>query len=94
MSAEGKKKRGESGVSNARNISFRYHGYPRNYSLSTAIGRSDHPRMNGSRFLQAMILGARLPGFHPSERMVRAADAVIDHIEGHRGRHDYLLAAE
>lgn len=94
MSAEGKKKRGESGMANARNIAFRYHGYPKGYSLSTAIGRSDHPRMGGSRFLRAMMLGAKLPGFQASERMYRAADAVIDHIEGHRGQQDFLAAAE
>jgi hypothetical protein len=82
MSAEGKKKHGESGVSNAKNIPFRYGGHPSNLSLAT--GATSHPRLGGSRFLQAMILGARLPGFAPSDRMYRAADAVIDYLEERR----------
>lgn len=77
MSAEGKKKRGVSGVSNARNIPFRYGGRPSN--LSTAIGHTVHPRLGGSRFLNAMILGALLPGFFASERAYNAADACMDH---------------
>lgn len=79
MSAESKKKHGESGVSNAKNIPFRYGGRPSN--LSTAIGATTHPRLGGSRFLYAMILGATLPGFAPSDRMYRAADATIDWID-------------
>lgn len=81
MSAEGKKKRGESGVSNAKTMPFRGHGYPHGYSLSTAIGHSRD--FAGSRFLQAMILGATLPGFAPSDRMYRAADEAIDRVERH-----------
>lgn len=79
MSAESKKKRGTSGVSNAKSISFRYHGEPKGYSLSTHIGGT--MQFAGSKFLQAMILGARLPGFAPSGRMYNAADAAIDRIE-------------
>lgn len=86
MSAEGKKKRGEAGQSNAKNIPFRYHGYPRGYTVSTAIGRSDHPRMGGARFLHAMELAARLPGFAASHRMIQAADAVIDYIAAQHSR--------
>lgn len=76
MSTESKKKRGESGVSNAKNIPFRYHGYPRGYTLSTARGGSN--RFAGSRFLNAMILGAMLPGFFASDRMYKAADAAME----------------
>ncbi|WP_394890385.1 hypothetical protein ACG873_03120 [Mesorhizobium sp. AaZ16] len=76
MSGEGKKKRGLAGVSNAQNIAFRYGGRPSNFSL--AIGHTTHPRLGGSLFLNAMILGQMLPGFKPSERMVRAADACIE----------------
>ena len=82
MSAEGKKKRGFAGVSNAANIPFRYHGYPRGYSLSTAIGHSDHPRMAGSKLINAMIVGYMLgqQGYHynPSTRMYAAADSALD----------------
>lgn len=88
MSAEGKKKRGISGQANARNIPFRYHGYPHkiagtnwNYSLSTALGATDHPRMAGSKLLHAMNLARRLPGFQASDRLYRATDAAIEHIE-------------
>ena len=77
MSAEGKKKRGEAGQSNAKNIPFRYGGRPCN--LSTHIGTTTHPRLGGARFLTAMAMGAKLAGFRPSERMYRAADACIDH---------------
>lgn len=84
MSAESKKKRGESGVSNAKNIAFRNGGKPSNLSLY--VGATTHPRLGGSRFLQAMILGATLPGFAPSDRMYRAADANIDHQERWHGR--------
>lgn len=80
MSSESKKKRGESGVSNAKNIPFRYRGYPKGYSLSTAIGHSDHPRMAGSKLLHAMTLAQSLTGFRASDRMYRAVDATIDHI--------------
>lgn len=76
MSGEGKKKRGASGVSNAGNIAFRFGGRPSNYRL--AIGHRTHPRLGGSRFLNAMMLGQMLPGFKPSERMLRAADACIE----------------
>lgn len=87
MSSESKKKHGESGVSNAKNIAFRYGGHKCN--LSTAYGATTHPRLGGSRFLHAMILGATLPGFHPSDRMYRAADATIDYLEGARTKTGY-----
>ena len=83
MSAEGKKKRGVSGATNAKSIPFRYHGYPKGYSVSTAIGRSD--KFAGAKFLNAMILGAKLPGFTASDRMYRAADEAIERKEA-RGR--------
>lgn len=77
MSAEGKKKRGVSGASNAKNIPFRYGGSKCNLSL--AHGHTVHPRLGGRLFLGAMILGSSLPGFNPSERMYKAADLCMDH---------------
>lgn len=77
MSAEGKKKRGESGQSNAKNIPFRNGGRPCNYS--THLGATTHPRLGGALFLSAMALAARLPGFNPSQRMLNAADLCMDH---------------
>lgn len=85
MSAEGKKKRGVSGATNAKNIPFRYHGYPRGYTVSTALGGSDHPCMGGSRYLAAMVLGAKLPNYFRSDRMMRAAYNAAERIEN-RGR--------
>lgn len=78
MSAEGKKKRGESGKSNAKNIAFRYGGKPCDYS--TRVGATRHPRLAGARLLHAMELAALLPGFSPSERLVKATDETIEHI--------------
>lgn len=80
MSAEGKKKRGVSGQTNAKNIPFRYKGYPRGYTLSTNIGRTNHPRMAGARLLHAMEFAVLLPGFNPSDHLVRVTDVVIEHI--------------
>lgn len=79
MSAEGKKKRGISGQSNARNIPFRYGGKPSN--LSTRIGGTNHPRLGGSKFLYAMIFGRYLPNFTASDRAFKAADEVIIYLE-------------
>lgn len=76
MSAEGKKKRGVAGMSHANNIAFRNGGSKCN--LSTAIGSPRHPRKAGALFLSAMALGARLPGFAPSDTMLLAADACMD----------------
>jgi hypothetical protein len=78
MSAEGKKKRGESGQSNAKTIAFRYGGKPSDLSLR--IGSTTHPRMGGSRMLNALGLAYQVFGYEPSERLLRAADEVIDHI--------------
>ena len=78
MSAEGKKKRGEAGQSNAKNIAFRYGGSK--CDLSTRLGHTTHPRLAGSKLLHAMVLGQMLPGFNPSERLVRAVDATIEHL--------------
>jgi len=77
MSAEGRKKRGEAGVTNAKNVPFRYGGSPCNYS--THHGRTDHPRKAGALFLSAMALGAMLPRFNPTHSMIRAADLCMDH---------------
>jgi len=79
MSAEGKKKRGESGVANAKHIAFRYGG--NKCDLSTRIGATTHPRLAGSRMLQAMKLGVKLPGFFASHRLYSAADETIEYIE-------------
>jgi len=54
MSAEGKKKRGEAGQSNAKNIAFRYGGSKCNYS--TATGRTTSPYGAGSLLVQAFDL--------------------------------------
>jgi hypothetical protein len=77
MSAEGKKKRGTAGMSNAKNIAFRNGGSKCN--LSTHVGSTTHPRLGGARFLTAMAIGAILPGFRASERAYRAADLCIEH---------------
>jgi hypothetical protein len=79
VSAEGKKKRGESGQSNAKNISFRYGGSKCDFS--TRIGTPIHPRKAGARFLSAMALGAMLPGFDKvvTRGMIAAADLCMDH---------------
>lgn len=77
MSSEGKKKRGESGVANARVIAFRYGGSK--CDLSTRIGTPSHPRKAGAQFLSAMAMGSFLPGFNPSHTMLLAADLCMDH---------------
>lgn len=91
MSAEGKKKRGVSGATNAKAIPFRYHGYPKGYSLSTALGRSD--RFAGAKFLNAMTLGVHLPGFTATDRMYRTADEAMERKEA-RGRKVSLAFAD
>lgn len=76
MSAEGKKKRGESGRSNAENIPFRYGGSKCN--LSTKLGRSD--RTGGSKMVRAIVASDVLSrigypvGYKITERMVRLFD--------------------
>lgn len=73
MSADSKKKRGEAGKSNAENIAFRYGGSK--CDLSTKINRTVHPRMGGSRFLNAVKIGAMLGDVDSfPDRMMRAAD--------------------
>jgi hypothetical protein len=64
MSAEGKKKRGESGQSNAKNIAFRYGGSHCDYSIGRRPGAEAHPRWNGSKLVQAFQLGAMLKPKH------------------------------
>lgn len=76
MSAEGKKKRGEAGQSNAKNIAFRYGGSK--CDLSTRIGSTTHPRLGGSKFLNAMILASKLGFSNFTQRMVNAADENMD----------------
>ena len=60
MSAEGKKKHGMSGMSNAKNIPFRYGGSHCDYSENRRPGAAAHPRWAGSRLVQAFTLGALL----------------------------------
>lgn len=79
MSAEGKKKRGISGATNAKSIPFRYGGAPCNLSLH--IGATTHPRLGGARMLAAMALAVKLPNFSASHRLYSAADETMDHIE-------------
>lgn len=79
MSAEGKKKRGEAGASNAKTIPFRYGGSKCN--ISTSIGRAE--RCDKARFLSAMALGAvvqRAYGYkmQASERMYKWADEAME----------------
>lgn len=78
MSAEGKKKRGESGQTNAKNIPFRYGG--RACDLSLRISSTTHPRMGGARMLHALGLAWEIFKVEPTDRLLRAADEVIDHI--------------
>lgn len=88
MSAEGKKKRGEAGMSNAKNIAFRYGGSK--CDLSLRMGSTTHPRLAGAALLHAMEFSRILPGFNPSDRMLRAADEAIDHIAA---RHTHTRSA-
>ncbi|MQX96110.1 hypothetical protein GHK03_07850 [Sinorhizobium medicae] len=79
MSAEGKKKRGESGNANAKHIAFRYGGSKCN--VSTALGRS--ARVDRARFLSAMVMGVvveRLYGYkaNATSRMYNWADEAMD----------------
>lgn len=73
MSAEGKKKRGESGRKNAESIPFRNGGSKCN--LSTKIGRTD--RTGGARMVHAIsasnvLIGMGYPcGYTPSARLLR-----------------------
>lgn len=75
MSGENKKKRGEAGKSNAKNIAFRYGGSKCDFS--TKLGRTTHPRLGGSRFLNAMKFGEMIghsENAAPSDRAYKAAD--------------------
>lgn len=70
-------KRGESGASNAKTIPFRYGGSRCN--LSTLTGNPTFsPRGAGSLLVQAMIVGAMLPNFNPSDNLLRKTDAAMD----------------
>lgn len=87
MSAEGRKKRGESGKSNAENIAFRNGGRPSNLSVKT--GATTHPRLAGAALLHTVELAQFLPGYNPSDRMERAMDEVIDHLAARHGNTRY-----
>ena len=45
-----------------------------------AVGTTSHPRLGGAKMLHALGLAYQIYGFEPSERLLRAADEVIDHI--------------
>ena len=76
MSAEGKKKRGESGKSNAESIPFRYHGrVPVRYK-DNSIGRTES--RGTSLMVRAVLLGSRLPGFFASERLQRMTEGAME----------------
>jgi hypothetical protein len=87
MSSEGKKKRGEAGVSNARNIAFRYGGSK--CDLSTKIGSTQHPRLAGAKLLHTTEFAQILPYFNPSDRLMKAVDATIDHLTLNHSRTVY-----
>lgn len=72
MSAEGKKKRGISGLANAKNIPFRNGGSK--CDLSTRIGHTNSKYGAGSKLVQAMGLGAMLPSFNTSQRLLDLTD--------------------
>lgn len=69
-------KRGESGKSNAASISFRYGGRPCNYGIATG-NPTWSPRGSGSLLVQAMTIAVHLPGFNPSEQLLRKTDAAM-----------------
>lgn len=77
MSAEGKKKRGQAGLTNAQSIPFRYGGRPCNYSTAHGNPRSKYGA--GSKLVGAMIFGALMAGsrFNPSQRLVEMTDAAM-----------------
>lgn len=75
MSAEGKKKRGESGLSNAKNIPFRYGGSKCDYS--THHGRTTSPYGAGSALINALRIGLLFPNEGLSAKMLRTADAAM-----------------
>lgn len=77
MSAEGKKKRGISGMSNAQNIPFRYGGSKCN--LDTKTRSTNSPYGAGSKLVQAMALEAMLTGQkHFTERLLKWTDASME----------------
>jgi hypothetical protein len=81
MSSEGKKKRGESGQSNAKNIAFRYGGRTFRYEGFTGLNcdYSIEPRSASSRcgagslLVRAMALGDLLSVKHPAPISVSSA---------------------
>jgi hypothetical protein len=75
MSAEGKKKRGESGKKNAEGIPFRKGG--RHCDYSTARRNPQHPRGAGSLLVRAMAWGSLLPGFFVSDRLLKMTDTAM-----------------
>jgi hypothetical protein len=80
MSAEGKKKRGLSGQSNAKSIAFRYGGSKCDYSIGYRPGAASHPRWAGSKLVQAFTLGTVLSKRYPfkvSQRLAVHVDAAM-----------------
>mgnify|MGYP001561472333 CR=1 FL=1 len=77
MSSESKKKRGESGVSNAASTPFRGNGRRPARYFDNSLGVSYHPCGAGSALVNAMRLGCILPGFDPSQRLLDMTDAAM-----------------
>lgn len=67
MSAEGKKKRGASGLSNAKTQPFRLGGRPCDYFVGRRPGAAAHPRWAGTRLVSAFALGAAIAKRYPME---------------------------
>ena len=67
MSSEGKKKRGESGMSNAKSIAFRYGGSKCDYSVGRRAGGGAHPRWAGTKLVQGFDLAMLIREKHPFE---------------------------
>jgi len=75
--AKPSEKRGESGASNGKTIPFRYGGSRCNYNTITG-NPTFSPRGAGSLLVQAMALGAMLPNFEPSDKLLRKTDAAME----------------
>lgn len=50
---------------------------------AAAPGGTNHARLAGARLLHTMTVARSLPGFAPSNRLLRATDETIEYI-GHR----------
>lgn len=89
MSSEGKKKRGESGVSNAKHIPFRYHGGTINRpaynpsKIALNVPGMDHGGSTMARGFVGGLLAARLGyGFDMTERGAMKMQNALDQAPG------------